>query len=115
MTEEPAKQSGKSQVVYLLTSSSRCHACDRKLEPGEIVKLEDAKDDREALCKQCAKLDRLKFVPKGNARVTKMATSFSKTKFVVMQWSHVWKCYERQGVLVEEEALAKAEREAKSD
>ncbi|HEY9714483.1 MAG TPA: hypothetical protein V6C72_13535 [Chroococcales cyanobacterium] len=109
---EKTRRAGKSEVVYRLASASRCHACDRKLNAGEIVRLKDKENDREALCQTCADLDNLQFVAKGNARITKLASSYSKSKFVVMQWSQLWKCYERQGVLVEKEALDRAEKES---
>ncbi|MFX5785324.1 hypothetical protein ABTE36_22790, partial [Acinetobacter baumannii] len=77
----------KKNLVYALSRASRCHNCDKKLERGDVVKLENvAKDETEALCQKCAGLDAFVFVPKGRAKVTRLATKYSKTSYIVMRW-----------------------------
>src|SRR5215471_113784 len=107
----PAK---KDPIVYELSRSSRCHNCDTSLAIGDIVKLKDNDEEREVLCKRCAKLDDLEKLPSGNAVLTRLASKHSAVRFVVMRWSELWKCYERQGVLVERSALERAKAELES-
>jgi len=110
-TPEKPKKAPK-EVVYSLSRNSRCSGCDKKLEPGAIVKLTKAEEDREALCRTCSKLDELELITKGNAKITRLAAKYSKVSFVVMKWSEVWKTYERLGILAEPAAVTKAEEEA---
>jgi len=63
----------------------------------------------------CADLDHLVFVPRGNAALTRRAGKHSKLRAVVVRFSRKRKRYERQGILVEEEALNRAERECLAD
>jgi hypothetical protein len=60
-------------------------------------------------------LEHLPFLPSGNAALTRRAKKHSRRYAVVLQWSRARKQYERQGLLVEEEALAKAEAECLAD
>lgn len=101
----------KPETVYELVRASRCHNCDLKLEPGALVRLHDLENDREALCIKCAGLAGFTKVPTGNAALTRLASKYSEPAYVVMRWSELWKTYERQGVLVRDEALAKAKGE----
>ncbi|MBI2809346.1 MAG: hypothetical protein HYX67_00745 [Candidatus Melainabacteria bacterium] len=111
--EKPAEKSSekKRNTVYLLTRASRCHHCDKKLVRGDLVKLENKDDDREALCKTCAQLESFVLVLKGKGQVTRLATKYSKMSYVVLQWDETWKSYNRVGILAEPEAVARAEKE----
>ncbi len=55
------------------------------------------------------------FSAPGNAALTRRAHRHSTLSAVVLKWSKSRKRYERQGLLVEEEALRKAEEECLSD
>ncbi len=111
--DEPAKkEKATKEVVYSLSRASRCHGCDKKLELGEIVKLRKSEEDREALCRSCSKLNGHELIVKGNAKITRLATKYSKVSYVVMKWSEVWKTYERLGILAEPAAVDRAEEEA---
>lgn len=112
MAEPKTSSRKKLQPVYWLSRASRCYNCDGKLEPGVIVRLVEGNEEREVLCKECAGLKNLDFLPSGNARVTQLVQKYSTQTFVVMQWSDLWKCYERKGLLVEADALAKARLES---
>ena len=71
-------------------------------------------DDR-PLCLACADLDHLVFLPRGDTALTRRARKHSTLSPVVLRFSRPRKRYERQGVLVEEEALARAEQECLAD
>jgi len=71
--------------------------------------------ERGALCLASADLDHLAFLPSGEAALTRRACKHSALAAVVLKWSRARKHYERQGVLVEEAALAIAEQECLAD
>ncbi len=112
MADDPKPTSEKKNTVFALSRASRCHGCDKKLVRGDVVKLENAKDDTEALCRSCADLDAFVLVGKGSAKVTRLATKYSKVSYVVLQWSDTWKCYERVGILAEPAAFDQAIKES---
>jgi len=109
---ESKKEKASKEVVYSLSRASRCSNCDKKLAVGEIVKLQKAEEDREALCRTCSNLDNHELIGKGNAKITRLAAKYSEVSYVVMKWSEVWKTYERLGILAEPQAVDKAELEA---
>jgi hypothetical protein len=61
------------------------------------------------LCLNCAHLDHLVFLPSGDAGLTRRAKKASKLSAVVVRFSRTRRRYERQGILVEPEALATAD------
>jgi hypothetical protein len=67
------------------------------------------------LCLACADLDHLVFLPSGNATLTRRARQGSRLSAVVVRFSKTRDRYERQGILVEETALADAERQCLAD
>lgn len=67
------------------------------------------------LCLACADLDHLVFLGRGDAALTRRASRYSTLRAVVVRFSRSRNRYERQGVLVEEQALARAEQECLSD
>ena len=68
-----------------------------------------------AHCMACADLGHLVYLPSGDAALTRRASKHSALRAVVVRWSRSRKRYERQGILVEEAALAQAEEECLSD
>jgi hypothetical protein len=64
---------------------------------------------------ECADLDHLVFLPRGDAALTRRAAKHSGLSAVVVEWSRARKRYERQGILVEEPALERAEEECLAD
>jgi hypothetical protein len=72
-------------------------------------------DDAGPLCLGCADLDHLVFLPAGDAALTRRSTKASSLSAAVVRWSRTRRRYERQGVLVEEQALALAEDQCLSD
>ena len=67
------------------------------------------------LCLACADLDHLVYLPRGDAALTRRARKHSSLSAVVVRFSRARKRYERQGVLVEESALERAEAECTAD
>src|SRR5438552_19213073 len=94
--------------VFIATGESRCDECDQALGRGAWISLVG---ERGALCLSCADLDHLVFLPAGDAALTRRARKHSALSTVVLKWSRSRKRYERQGVLVEDAALAQAEAE----
>jgi len=112
MTEDNEKKS-PANAVFALSRASRCHGCDAKLPVDEIVKLNSkSKDETEVFCRKCAGLEDFEILRSGNAQVTRLAKKYSKEHFVIMKWSELWKTYERQGLLVQPDALERAREEA---
>jgi len=60
-------------------------------------------------------MDHLVFLPSGNATLTRRARKYSVLSAVVLKWSRARKRYERQGLLVEAEALEQAEKDCLED
>lgn len=67
------------------------------------------------LCLVCADLDHLVFLPAGDAALTRRARKASGLAAVVVRFSRSRGRYERQGILVEKEALAHAEEACLAD
>jgi hypothetical protein len=98
--------------VYISTRESRCNDCGEELGRRAMIVLAG---DRGALCVSCADLDHLSFLPSGDAALTRRARTYSGLAAVVVKWSRARKRYERQGLLVEEQAIERAEAECLND
>ncbi|MFM9367239.1 DUF2293 domain-containing protein [Streptomyces sp. Da 82-17] len=66
-------------------------------------------------CLDCADLGHLVFLPRGNTALTRRAREASSLSVVVVRRNRRARRWERQGVLVEEAALALAERRCLAD
>lgn len=73
------------------------------------------KEDDDALCMACGDMDHLVFLPSGDAALTRRAKKASRLSAVVVRFSRSRGRYERQGILVEEPALERAEQECLAD
>ena len=71
--------------------------------------------DEGPLCLTCADLDHLVFLPAGDAGLTRRARRAGSLSAVVVRFSRARRRYERQGVLVEEAALERAEAKCLAD
>jgi hypothetical protein len=109
-TVDSAKK--KEDLVYALSKASRCYGCDKRLLENDIVQLKHKENENEVLCIDCAGLSGLELLRSGNASITRLAKKYSKSRYVVMKWSELWKAYERQGLLLERQAIEKARKEA---
>ena len=66
-------------------------------------------------CLDCADLGHLVFLPRGDTALTRRSREESALSAVVVRFNRRKSRYERQGVLVEEEALARAEQRCLAD
>jgi hypothetical protein len=98
--------------VFISTRESICGECGENLGSKAWITLVKEKG---ALCLACADLDHLVFLPSGDAALTRRAKKHSTLSAVVLKWSRARNRYERQGLLVEEQALEKAEEECLAD
>lgn len=98
--------------VFIISKEGVCSECGEKLDRHAWVALAGEKG---ALCLACADLDHLVFLPSGDAALTRRSAKYSILSAVVLEWSRARKRYERQGLLVEESALQRAEQECLGD
>ncbi len=99
-------------MVFISNRESICGECGENLGSKAWITLAGEKG---ALCLACAHLDHLIFLPFGNVALTRRARKHSTLDAVVLKWSRARKQYERQGLLVEERGLEKAEQECLAD
>jgi hypothetical protein len=99
-------------TVFITTRDSSCDECGEELGRHAWITLNQ---DKGAFCLSCADLDHLIFLPAGDAALTRRARKHSNLSAVVLQWSRARKRYERQGLLVEQQALEQAEQECLAD
>ncbi|MEU5806886.1 DUF2293 domain-containing protein [Streptomyces sp. NPDC047718] len=66
-------------------------------------------------CLDCADLGHLVYLPRGDAALTRRAREASSLSAVVVRFNKRRRRYERQGILVEDPALARAERACLAD
>ena len=108
-----ARQSKSDDLlVFYVRRETQCGQCGCELPKGSMITLEEGKG---ALCLSCADLDHLDFLAPGNAALTRRARKHSKLDAIVLQWSRTRRRYERQGILVEPQAIDQAEAECLSD
>jgi hypothetical protein len=98
-------------VVFSILKPSACAECGAELWKGSFLRMEKAKP----LCLECADLDHLVFLPRGDVALTRRSRKYSTLSAVVVRFSRSRKRYERQGLLVEWEALERAQEECLSD
>ncbi|WUV15313.1 DUF2293 domain-containing protein [Streptomyces sp. NBC_01485] len=103
----PAPRTGL--VVVQPFRRKHCAACRRG--PMPMVVLEDAAPR----CLDCADLGHLVFLPRGDTALTRRSREESGLSAVVVRFNRRKGRYERQGVLVEEAALARAEERCLAD
>lgn len=108
-----AKHRENELTVFISSGEAKCDECGAALGKGAWITLVGR--DRKALCLNCADLDHLAFLPSGDPALTRRSRKYSRLTAVVMKWSRARKHYERQGLLVEEEAMARAEGECAAD
>jgi hypothetical protein len=98
--------------IFISNRESVCGECHENLGTQAWIFLNREKG---ALCLSCADLDHLEFLPSGNMALTLRAKKYSTLWAVVLKWSGSRKHYERHGLLVQREALEKAEAECLKD
>ncbi|MHB9071750.1 MAG: DUF2293 domain-containing protein [Sedimentisphaerales bacterium] len=98
--------------VFISSRQSRCDECKEELGSGAWIILAG---DKGAVCLTCADIDHLVFLSSGDAALTRRSQKYSTLFAVVLKWSKARKRYERQGLLVEEDALKQAEIKCLAD
>lgn len=98
-------------VVFSILKPSACAECGAELWKGSFLRMEKEKP----LCLECADLDHLVFLSRGDAALTRRSQKYSTLSAVVVRFSRSRKRYERQGLLVESSALERAQEECLSD
>ncbi|MCH8125818.1 DUF2293 domain-containing protein [candidate division KSB1 bacterium] len=98
--------------VFISNRDFTCDDCGEKFGRKSWITLQEEKG---ALCLVCADLDHLIFLPSGDTALTRRARKYSTLVAIVLKWSRARKRYERQGLLVEEQALDQAEEECLAD
>ena len=109
---EAQKDMSEQLQVYISSRESVCSECGENLGRHAMITLNREKG---AICLSCADMDHLVFLPSGDAALTRRAGKYSTLSAVVLKWSQSRKRYERQGLLVEEPALQRAEQECLAD
>jgi len=99
-------------TVFIASKEAICSECGENLGRHAWITLTQ---DKDVVCLSCADLDHLVFLPSGDAALTRRSGKYSNLKTVVLKWSSRRKRYERQGILVEESAIQRAEEESLAD
>jgi hypothetical protein len=107
---QETSQSNDEIVVFMVRRESTCAECGADLQ-GRLLR----KEKDRGVCMDCADLGHLEFLRRGDAAVTRRASKYSSLRAVVVQWSRSRKRYERQGILVEPQAIERAEQESLAD
>ena len=115
-----------------LSERKRARLAERQSRPSELVVVSPLGDftcsecaeeqggwlimeDGGPVCLACADMSHLVFLPSGDAALTRRAKAGSRLSTVVVRFSRARKRFERQGILVEERALERAEQECLAD
>ncbi|SMQ15552.1 hypothetical protein SAMN06272771_1885 [Streptomyces sp. Ag82_O1-12] len=96
-------------LVFQPLKRRYCAECRRGPLPLLIL------EDGAPRCLDCADFGHLVFLPSGDTALTRRAREESTLSAVVVRFNRRQSRYERQGVLVEEEALARAELRCLAD
>ena len=98
---EKASRAPELVVVQPLNREWTCHRCGGT---GDLLMMETPGP----ACLRCVGLDDLEFLPAGDAKLTRRVKANSIRYAVVVRFSRIRRRYERQGLLVEPQALADA-------
>ncbi len=101
---EKASRAPDLVVILPLNTEWTCHRCGGT---GDLLIMEKPGP----ACLRCVGLDDLEFLSAGDALLTRRAKAKSARHAVVVRFSKSRRRYERQGLLVEPQALADAQRE----
>jgi hypothetical protein len=95
-------------VIWPRNDDWKCHRCGGS---GDFLMMEN----EGPACLPCVGLGDLEFLGAGDAKLTRRAKAKSARHAVVVRFSRTRKRYERQGLLVEPQALKEAEREIEKE
>jgi hypothetical protein len=105
-------QEGIRPVVWVSYKNERCVSCGASLDRGDLILMNREQGIR---CLTCAGLGGLVLLPAGDVALTRRALAHSARSAVVVKHSRARHRNERQGVLVEESAIERAESENAQD
>lgn len=105
--KEKASQAPELVVIQPLNREWTCHRCGGS---GDLLIMEPPGP----ACLRCVGLDDLEFLSAGDALLSRRAKAQSARFAVVVRFSKTRKRYERQGLLVEPQALAQAQAEVEN-
>ena len=80
-------------VVFDIYKDSQCSECKAEMPKGSFLAMEAERP----LCLECADLDHLVYLPRGDATLTRRARKYSTLSAVVVRFSRARGRYERQG------------------
>jgi hypothetical protein len=104
---------GEKPVVWIShRDGERCAGCGDELGTGRFVQINR---DSGIRCMKCAGFGDLIFLASGDAALTRRATALSTRHAVVVKFSRARKRNERQGILVEEQAVERAKAACDGD
>jgi hypothetical protein len=98
-------------TVFEVVRDSKCSECGAEIWKGGLLRMEGD----QPLCMACANLNDLEFLGSGDAALTRRASKYSSKKAVVVRFSRSRGRYERQGLLLEPQAIERAEIECDAD
>lgn len=101
---EQASRAPELVVVQPLKRDWTCHRCGGR---GDLLTMENPGP----VCLRCAGLDDLAFLPAADALLSRRVKAKSTKFAVVVRFSRSRRRYERQGLLVEPQALSDVQRE----
>jgi hypothetical protein len=101
---EKASRAPELVVIQPLNDEWKCHRCGGT---GSLLVMESPGP----VCMRCVGLHDLEFLGAGDALLTRRVKALSPRHAVVVRFSRRRRRYERQGLLVEPQALAQAQRE----
>jgi hypothetical protein len=101
---EKASRPADLVVIQPLNAAWTCHRCGGT---GDLLVMENPGP----ACLRCVGLDDLEFLSAGDALLTRRAKAKSARYAVVVRFSRSRRRYERQGLLIEPQALAEAQRD----
>lgn len=115
-----------------LSEARRARLAERQSRPPELVVISPTKDftcsvcgtisgdllimeEPGPVCLACADMDHLVLLASGDAALTRRAKAASRLSAVVVRFSRSRRRYERQGILIEEQGLQRAEAQCLAD
>jgi hypothetical protein len=101
---EKASRAPELVVIHPLNAAWTCHRCGGR---GDLLMMENSGP----ACLRCVGLGDLEFLSAGDALLTRRVKAKSARHAVVVRFSKSRRRYERQGLLVEPQALTEAQRE----
>lgn len=98
--------------VHICPEATTCCECKERI--GRSAWITITKDSK-PLCLSCSDLDHLAYLPAGDAALTRRSRKYSPLSANVLRWNRRRRRHERQGILVTEEAIERAEEECLAD